>query len=169
MKKVIQLFLLIILIGIYSCESDNCMKTITIPQFYFYNGQSYSYDIEQEVSCDFPEPTVPELIEPPVLENFSYEIISFIFTPDTGNNSSKLEFEVKLKNNNNFNVTGVPIFTLKNDDLTVSGPYTNNLINSCNQISANSECIVTYEAEESLDIAQVNSIELLNVEYFLTN
>lgn len=167
MKKLTSLLALISLIVLSSC--DDCMKTITIPQFYFFNGQSYSRDIAQEVPCDFPDPTEPELIEPPLLGNFSYEVINFTFTPDTGNNSFKLEFAIKLKNGNNFDVTGIPIFTLKNDDVTVSGSYDNNLINSCNQIAANSECTVTYSAEESFDIAMVNSIELINVEYLLTN
>tara|TARA_R110000751_G_scaffold241576_2_gene342034 strand:- start:17 stop:493 length:477 start_codon:yes stop_codon:yes gene_type:complete len=156
---------------IFSCGSndDDCTKTITIPQVYFVGNQSYSYDTTQEVSCDFPEPEDPVITEPPVLENFTYEVLFFTYTQDTGNNTSRLEFEIKLNNNNNFLVEGVPILTIMSDDLLFSGSYSNNASIPCYSLDANSSCILTFEAEDSLDLGVANSLQLLDVKYYLTN
>ena len=165
-------FLIIAIILLSACNSNDdsdCIKTITIPQFYLINNQSYSYDITQEVPCDFPEPSEPELIEPPELENFSYEVLNFIFTSNTGNNTSRLQFEIKLNNPNNYSVSGVPILTINSDGLEFSGSFSNNASIPCLEFSANSSCILTYDQEESLDLGIINSYELLNVQYLLTN
>ncbi|WP_345273140.1 hypothetical protein [Flaviramulus aquimarinus] len=161
--------IIILLSACHSNDDSDCMKTITIPQFYFINNQSYSYDITQEVPCDFPEPSEPELIEPPELENFSYEVLNFIFTSDTGNNTSRLQFEIKLNNPNDYSVSGVPILTINSDELEFSGSFSNNASISCFEINANSSCILTYDQEESLDLGIINSYELINVQYLLTN
>lgn len=36
--------------------------------------------------------------EEPVLQNVTIEVIQFEFTPDTGNNSSRLEYEIRFTN-----------------------------------------------------------------------
>lgn len=170
MRK-LKIFTLIIgtLININCSSKGDCTKTITIPQSYFVGNQSYSYDITQEVPCDFPEPTDAKIIEPPVLENFTYEVLSFIYTPDTGNNTSKLEFEIKINNPNNFIAKGIPILTLISDGLQFSRSYSNNASIPCYEIIANSSCTLTYEAEDSLDLGIISSIELIDVKYYLTN
>ena len=144
------------------------MKTIVIPQFYTVNNQSYSYDITQEVSCDTPEPTAPKQIEPPQLENFSYEVLKFEFTPDTGNNTSRLQFEIKINNSNDHAVSGVPVLTVDVDGLQQSASFSNYASIPCYEIAANSSCILTYDREESRDIAIVESFELLDVRYYVT-
>ncbi|SDI23415.1 hypothetical protein [Winogradskyella thalassocola] len=176
MKKILkQPLLVLIAILLFGCSSkdddhdDDCMKTITIPQIYLINNQSYSYDITQEVPCDFPEPSEPELIDPPMLENFSYEVLNFEFTPDTGNNTSRLQFEIKLNNPNNFAVSGLPLLTIDTDGLQTTGSFSNDASISCYQIDENSDCILTYDQQSSLDLGIVNTIELINVAYFITN
>lgn len=174
MKKLLTLsFLFFTTIIITNCGSndddDDCTKTIIIPQVYLVNGQTYSYDIEQEVPCDFTLPEVPELIEPPVLENFTYDVLYFIYTPDTGNNTSRLEFEIQLNNDNNYNVNGVPVLTIQTDELLFSGSYSQYASIPCYSIEANSNCILTVAIEESLDVGSANFIELLDVNYYLTN
>ena len=171
LKKLILLFpVFLLFIGCPSDDDeDDCFKTITIPQFYFINNQSYSYETSMEVPCDFPEPSEPELIEPPVLANFSYEVLSFNFTPDTGNNTSRLQFEIKLLNGNSYAVKGIPVLTMNIDGFVSSGPYSNYASIPCHEIGANSECTLTVDVEESLDLGIINSIELVDVQYFLTN
>ncbi|WP_052467027.1 hypothetical protein [Psychroserpens damuponensis] len=171
MKKPMSLIAIIYVLFLFSCGSndDDCTKIITIPQTYFAGNQYYTYDITQEVSCDFPEPEDAVTIEPPRLENFTYEILFFTYTPDTGNNTSRLEFEIKLNNNNGYAVEGVPILTINSDGLVHTGSYSNNASVPCYSINANSSCILTFEAEDSLDLGASNTVELLNVEYFLTN
>ena len=168
--KVLLLSLTIVLLsGCKSSDDEDCTKTITIPQFYLVNNQSYSYNITQEVSCDFPESSVPELIKPPKLENFTYEVLNFTFTPDTGNNTSRLQFEIKLNNSNDYSTRGVPILTTNADGLESSGSFSNGASISCFEIDANSHCILTYDQESSLDLGIINSIQLINVQYLLTN
>jgi hypothetical protein len=104
------------------------------------------------------------------LENFTYEVLNFTFTPDTGNNTSRLQFEIKLNNNNNYSVTGVPILTLvSNGILEFSTSYSNDASIPCFGIDANSHCILTYDKEESLDYGAANSLTLKNVKYYITN
>ncbi|GAB2775619.1 hypothetical protein GCM10010465_22690 [Actinomadura fibrosa] len=144
------------------------MKTITIPQFYYVNNQSYSYNIRQEVPCDMPDLVDAKLIEPVELENFSYEVLLFKFTPDTGNNTSRLQIEIKLNNPNNFAVTGVPVLTLNINGLETSGAYARYASEPCYEIAAGSSCTYTFDMEESLDVG-VKSIEFVDAKYLLVN
>lgn len=174
MKKIKFPLLLLSSIFLLACPSDDdnnddCMKTITVPQSYWVNGQSYSYDTTLEVPCDFPEPSEPQLIEPPVLDNFYHDVLSFVFTPDTGNNTSRLQFEIELFNPNDFIANGLPVLTLNVDGIEITGNHTNYASEPCYQIQANSSCIFTYDLEESLNIGIINSIELVDVQYYLTN
>ncbi|MCV6630539.1 MAG: hypothetical protein OIF50_11865, partial [Flavobacteriaceae bacterium] len=153
-----SLFLGVLVVLCAACDSnedDNCTKTIQIPQFYLVNNQSYRYDTTQEVPCDFPDPTTPKQIDPPALENFSYEVLDFTYTPDTGNNTSRLQFSIKLNNPNNFEATGVPILTIKADEVTFSGSFSKYASVPCLSIAAKASCILTYDMEESLDLGSV--------------
>lgn len=133
-------------------------------------NQSYTNEIEQEVPCDFPEPTEPELIEAPILENFTYEILSFNYSADTGNNTSRLQFEIQLNNHNDFDVAGIPVLTVTTSDLEFSGSYSSNASVPCYTIAANSNCILTYDQEESLNLGlPPASFEIVNVEYIVTD
>ena len=171
MKNILKNSLLIItMFSLFGCPTDDeCTKTITIPQYYIAFGQTYSFDSQLEVPCDYPEPEVPEQIEPPLLDNFSYEILNFNFIPDTGNNTSQLHFEIKLNNPNDYPVSGVPILTMDSDELIYSGSFSKDASIPCYQIDANSNCILTYDKESSLDLGIINSIQLIKVEYYLTN
>jgi len=167
-SKLISFSLLFLLLSCNSDDVDSCTKIITIPQFYIINNQSYNYNITQEVSCDLPEPTVPRLVEPQTLPNFSYEVLNFLFTPNTGNNTSRLEFEIKLINPNPNLVSGFPLVSLDIDGIQTSVNFADSAQVQCNEIAANSECILTYSQQSSLDLGVINSIELINVQYFLT-
>lgn len=167
-KISILLLTVILLSACKSNDGEDCTKTITIPQIYFVNNQSYSYDITQEVPCDFPEPSEPELIQPPELENFTYDVLSYTFTPDTGNNTSRLQFEIRLNNPNSFSASGIPVLTFNTDGLVSTGGLNNASI-PCFTIEANSNCILTYDQQTSLDLAIINSIQLINVQYLLRN
>lgn len=156
---------------ILACPSeDECTKTITIPQTYFVGNQSYTNNITQEVPCDFPEPTEPEIIEAPVLENFTYQILSFNFIQDTGNNTTVLQYEIQLNNHNDYDVTGFPKLTIYDGVFEISGNFSNNASEPCFEISANSNCVLTYDQESSLDLGLPSPIfEIINVEYIVTN
>ena len=172
--KNLKLYTVVIsLLVLWSCgnSDEDCTKTISIPQAYFVNGQTYTREFTQEVPCDFPEPTETEIIEPPRLENFSYQILNFNYIPDTGNNTLRLQFDIQLNNNNNFDVTGIPYFTTNSDGLIVSGAsYSQTAINPCFSINANSNCIFSYDQEEPLDIGLApGSIQIINVEYIVTD
>ena len=124
MKKLLKLplfvFLTLLLPG---CSNDDCMKTISIPQYYYVNNQSYSYETQQEIPCDAPEPTDAELIEPSMLENFSYELLKFEYKPDIDSNTFRLQMEIKLHNRNDYPVSGIPILTVEIDGFQGSANY----------------------------------------------
>ena len=161
------------LILTYSCDNskdDDCTKTITVNNVYFVNNQSYYYETTMEVPCDTPDPE-PIEVNAPILENFTYEIISFNYTPDTGNDTSRLQFEIKLNNLNNFPVEGIAVLTIKSDNVeyTSSNYYASNATNHCYSIDANSSCTLTFDKEESLIYGSASTMEIINVEYYLTN
>ncbi|WP_407557640.1 hypothetical protein [Winogradskyella sp. 4-2091] len=150
------------------CPSEEeCTQIIEIPQIYFVGSQSYTHIITQEVSCDFEVPEVPEIIEAPVLENFSYQILSFNYVPDTGNNTTLVQYEIQLNNHNNFDVSGFPILTIYNGDFKYSGNLSADADEPCNEISANSSCILSMnrEYEIELGILPPDTYQIVNVEY----
>lgn len=164
-------FLIILITIFYSCSSNNedCKKTITVLQTYFINNQVYSYDTILEVPCDFPEAEAAVQIDPPALENFSFEVLNFNYTENIETNTSRFQFEIKLNNPNDNLAVGIPILTINIDGLEVRNNYSNNASIPCYEIDANSSCTLTFDQESSLDLGRYNSIELVNVEYFLTN
>jgi len=104
-------------------------------------------------------------VEEVVLEPITSDVLYFIYTADTGNNSSKLEYQIKFINPNNQDINGFARITTNADGLVSS------LIGSdksqCYFIAKNDECIFTFEAEDSHDLGKVNNIELVSVEYNL--
>lgn len=169
LKSLKFIFLILTCLLVLACPSDDeCTKTITIPQLYIIGNQSYTYDIEQEVSCDFPEPTEPELIEAPVLENFTYQVLSYNYIPYSDNNTTILQYEIQLNNHNDFAVTGLPKMTFYDGHIEVSGYFTEDAIEPCHNIEANSSCILTFDKEYPIEqILPVETYEIVNVEYFL--
>lgn len=149
-----------------NAEEQSCTKTITIPQFYMLDGESYNYNKEQVVPCNFSEPAEAEQIEPQKLEAFSYDVIQFQYTQDTGNNTSRLQFEIQLNNLSNQAVEGIQRITINSDNIQFS---TNYGINSCTLIQANSSCTISYDVEENHSTGIANTFELLDVEYYLIN
>lgn len=173
--KIISKILLLAVFLLFGCNSDEekeCVKTIQEPYFNFINNQiSVSY-YDKVVPCDYPDPAEqPPIEDTDVLDNFTYEVISFIYTPDTGNNTSRLQFEIKLNNPNNYSITGVPLLTTNADGVQVTGSYSNNASSPCFEIGANSNCILIYDKEDelNLNLGFINSIELIDVKYLLTD
>lgn len=164
--------LLALSLSLSGCDSkEECKKKVVMPQGYFIGNQFYTYDILQEVPCDFPEAEIAKEIEPPKLENFSYEVIFFTFTPDTGENTSRLAFQIILNNPNDYDVNGVPVLTIASQGLEFIGGYTRDAINPCYSIAAASSCVFTFDKLYPIDvnIGTPQDISLVKVEYFLTN
>ncbi|NRD20738.1 hypothetical protein HNV08_11820 [Winogradskyella eckloniae] len=171
-KKLKTIICLPLFISLLGCpEEDECTKTIEIPQTYFVGNQSYSHITTQEVSCDFELLEVPEIIEAPVLENFSYQILSFNYVPDTGNNTTLLQYEIQLNNHNDFDVTGFPILTIYDGNFEISGNLSSDADEPCNAISANSSCILSMNKEYDIEpgILPPDTYQIVNVEYLGLN
>lgn len=171
--KTLKLFIgLVLLSTVFACPSDDeCTKTITIPQIYFVGNQSYTHEITQEVPCDYPEPSEPELIEAPILENFSYQILSFNYQPDTGNNTTLVQYEIQLNNHNSYDVFGLPILTVYDGHIEFSGNLSADADEPCNEISANSSCVLSFNKEYPIDptIPPSSTYQIINVEYVEIN
>ena len=163
---------------LFSCPSDDmeeeCMKTIIVQYestIYSQYGNIYIPEVTQEVPCDFPEPEdVKPLTQGDALENFSYEVIQWQFISDTGNNTSRLQFQIKLFNENDFDVKGNPILTIDSDNIQFSQNFTPEAINSCNEIAAESFCILSVDKEYPIDPnlgPPPTKFDLVSVKYIL--
>lgn len=142
---------------------DNCSKTVTIPDHFVQTNTGVTFVREKEkiVPCDYADET--DYAETAILKNFSYEVIVFKFIPDTGKNSSSLEYEIKLKNNNNFAVKGNPNITLNAD-----GTISTGALGSCGTIEANSSCTISHKSEISHNFGLIKSITLESLKYVLS-
>ncbi|WP_452220883.1 hypothetical protein [Lacinutrix salivirga] len=98
-----------------------------------------------------------------VIEGVTNEVVFFNFIPDTGNTTSKLEYEIIFTNLNAFEIEGFSKITTNSDGLISSTISTSN--SQCYTIAANSSCTYTFEAEDSHDLGMVNTVELVSVEY----
>lgn len=101
------------------------------------------------------------------LKDITYEVILFEFTPDTGNNTSRLKYQIKFNNLNDISINGFHKITLNIDGLISSNIASSS--SPCYEISANSSCTISFDEEESFDIGMINSIELVSVEYNFEN
>ncbi|OEK04940.1 hypothetical protein BFP71_16015 [Roseivirga misakiensis] len=163
-----SLLLLVLIQILFSCSNDSeCTKTINIPQVYFINNQSYTYNITQEVPCDFEEATTAVEISPPVFDNLSHEVRVFNFTPDTGSNTSRLEFEIALTNTGATRVTGVAVVTLDSDGTEIQLNFSDQNGGLCRALEANGSCVLSFDQETSLDLGLVNEVSFVRVDYFL--
>ncbi len=169
MVKFSKLLLLIGSVFVFGCSADKeCTKVITIPGLTIVTptGTSVNPDWQMEVPCDY---VIPPIVEPKAIDKFSYEVLNFKFTPDTGKNTNRLQFEIKLNNLNDFAIKGYPMFTVNVDGLEYSAPYSKGAISTCNQIDAKSSCNFTFDAESSLELGRINSVKLVTVKYYLSN
>jgi hypothetical protein len=99
----------------------------------------------------------------PVLRAVTHEVVLFEYTPDTGNNTSRLRYEITFSNSNNVPVLGFPRITLNADGVVSSSISSSN--SPCYQIDANSNCTLNFDEETSLNLGLINSVELVSVEY----
>lgn len=169
MKNVIKLVLIILSTIVFGCSSaEDCTKTITIPSQTIItpSGSSYTPASTAIVPCDYVVTPIQEQLP---LQNFSYEVLNFEFIPDTGNNTNRLKFNIKLNNPNNFAINGFPYITVNADGTVSSSGFLNGAISSCSQINPNSSCIFSYDKEASLSLGIIQSIHLVDVKYYLTN
>lgn len=169
MKNAIKLILIILSAAVFGCSStEDCTKTITIPSQTIItpSGSSFTPESSALVPCDYVVTPIQEQLP---LQNFSYEVLNFQFTPDTGNNTNRLKFDIKLNNPNNFAISGFAYITVNVDGTVSSSGFLNGAISSCGQINANSSCIFSYDNESSLNLGLIQSVQLVDVKYYLTN
>lgn len=166
----IGLFLMsTILLSSCGSKDDECTKNVETPHYALKNKKFERYVVMEEVSCDF----VVEDLGPLPLKNFTYEVLNFIFIPDTGNKTSRLKFEIKLNNPNNYAVEGLAYITTRSagDTFEYTGTYSDLASVPCNKIGANSSCILTYDVDYPYnpDVGAPESMEVVKVEYYIAN
>lgn len=100
------------------------------------------------------------------LKSVTYEVLLFEFTADTGNNSSRLKYNIKYTNPNNVAVKGTSVVTMNYDGIILTPikrvpPYI--------EIAANSSFTEVYDVEEpfNLTLGKTNSIKLVSVEFVI--
>lgn len=97
------------------------------------------------------------------LQPVTWEVILFEFTPDTGNNSSRLRYEIKFTNPNPVDITGYYSLKMRSEDLEWTSFSFNT--SPCYAIAAESDCTISFDEEDSFEVGRVDFIELLEVEY----
>jgi hypothetical protein len=102
--------------------------------------------------------------EKETLKSVTYEVLLFEFTADTGNNSSRLRYNIKYSNPNKVAIKGTSSLTMNYDGLILTPikrvpPYI--------EIEANSNFTESYDVETpfNLDIGKTKSIKLVSVEF----
>jgi hypothetical protein len=168
MKNSFVLFYLVF-ITLVSCSSvENCTKTITTPSRSIItpSGSSYIPESQSVVPCDY---VITPIQEQTPLQNFTFEVLNFTFTPNTGNNTNRLKFDIKLNNPNNFVIRGFAYFTTNADGVESSSGYLNGATSACSEINPNSSCIFSFDKQASLNLGVIQSIQLVNVKYYLAN
>lgn len=95
------------------------------------------------------------------LKKITYEVVLFEFTPDTGNNTNRLQYEIKFNNLNSVPIQGFYKVALSVDGFVSS--RTSRI--SCSEIDANASCSLIFDEEESFDLGMINTIELVSAEY----
>ena len=168
MKKLIVLFYLVFITLVGCSTTDNCTKTITIPSRSIITptGSSYYPESQSVVPCDYIITPVQEQIP---LQNFTYEVLNFTFNPNTGNNTNRLKFDIKLNNPNNFVIRGFAYITINSDGVESSSGFLNGATSTCSEINPNSSCIFSFDKQASLNLGVIQSIRLVNVKYYLSN
>jgi hypothetical protein len=106
--------------------------------------------------------------EKQTIKPITHEVLLFEFTPDTGNNSSRLRYNIKYTNTNNVAVKGTSIVTMNYDGIILTPikkvpPYI--------EIAANSSFTESYNVESAFtpDIGKTKSIKLVSVEFSISN
>ena len=102
-----------------------------------------------------------------MLEEITIDIIQWEYTSDTGNNSSRLRYEIQFTNPNDADINGFHRIKQNNDGLEITQLSTN--FSPCYLIEANSSCTLSFDEESSHDLGIVNSITLISVEYNIVN
>ena len=154
-------FLAIISIFFFLGCNDDCTKII--PSYIHVNNQVIKE--VSEVPCDYEiEPLEPVIH--PELENFTYEVKTFLFTKGNSNSNSRFQFEIKLNNPNNYDAIGYPILYISSNEIENKVSYSSLASEPCLSIEANSYCMLTLDIEESIEYG-TETIELLDVKYFV--
>jgi len=168
MKKSIVLFYLVFITLVGCSATDNCTKTITIPSRTMITptGSSYYPELQSVVPCDY---VITPVQEQTPLQNFTYEVLNFTFTPNTGNNTNRLKFDIKLNNPNNFAIRGFAYITTNADGVESSSGFLNGATSTCSEINPNSSCIFSYDKQSSLNLGIIQTVQLVNVKYYLSN
>ncbi|WP_242203253.1 hypothetical protein [Aestuariivivens insulae] len=97
------------------------------------------------------------------LKEVTHNVIYWEFTPDTGNNTSRLRYEIEFQNPNDVAINGFYRIT-QNADGFVTTLFSSNK-SPCYEIEANSTCTLSFDEEDSHDLGKLNSINLISVEY----
>jgi len=90
--------------------------------------------------------------EKEALKNVTYEVLLFEFTADTGNNSSRLYYEIKYTNPNDFAIRGYSSITMDYNGLILT-PIKRLPLDTYIEIGANSTYTEVYNVESPHDTA----------------
>lgn len=165
-NKTAVLYFILIFLFSQCAQNYGCVERVTIQDNVSKTESGFEFEPSYwiDLPCDYDVEN--KIKTSKVVNNFTYKLVRYNYTPNTGNNSSKLEFEVILENNNNFEIEGLPIFIMSGDGIEFSANYHVNS-SSCSSISANSTCTFTYEKETPFTEESFSTLELVGIKFLL--
>ena len=101
------------------------------------------------------------------LKAITNNVLFWEYTPDTGNNTSRLRYEIEFHNPNNISINGYYRIKQDADGLITTSISTNK--SPCYTIEANSSCTLSFDEQDSHDLGKLNSLSLISVEYNIEN
>lgn len=109
--------------------------------------------------------------EKETLKSITYEVLLFEYTPDTGNNTSRLRYEIKFTNPNNVAVKGNYKITYDADGLILTPIRRVPNDNPYEKIGANSFYTASYDVETALNptLGTIKSIKFVSAEFVIVD
>lgn len=93
------------------------------------------------------------------------ELLSFTYTPDTGNSTSRLEYQIRFSNPNNITISGFYSVTIDIDG--TESTMTSTTDSPCYQIAANSTCTFNFDEVTTHLNGVPTNITFVSAEYMI--
>ena len=98
-----------------------------------------------------------------LLADVTAELLNFTYTPNTGNSTSRLEYQIRFRNPNNIIIRGFYRVTTSIDGTETTLLSTDE--SPCYEIAANSTCIFNFDEVTTHLNGVPTNIEFVSVEY----
>jgi len=100
-----------------------------------------------------------------LLADVTSELLNFTYTPDTGNSTSRLEYQIRFSNPNNIIITGFYRVTIDIDG--TESTMLSSADSPCYQMNANSQCTFSFDEVTTHLTGVPTNITFVSAEYMI--